>query len=252
MASRKEEKERLRREREAAEKQSSSSERKRLLAGYALAGLISAAVLAGIVFAVVGSSSGGSSGDQEGFGDSFGTVPKDAELDGREGVDIPAVTNVELAAAAEEGGCELQLDLESDGNEHFTNLEREVKASTNPPASGDHYAANEPGSGALATGPYLNTPPLSRAVHSLEHGRIAIEYSPDLPEEQQLQLKGIYDANEVGTILFPNPDLDDDVAVAAWTQLLTCKDFDGSVEQLDAIRNFRNDFIDRGPERIPF
>lgn len=252
MASRKEEKERLRQEREAAEKRARGAERKRLLLGYAVAGLITLAVVAGIAFVVVGGSDGGSSGDQEGFGDSFGAVPEGAELDGREGSEIPAVSTVELAAAAEEGNCELQLDLESDGNEHFTDDQREVKASTNPPASGDHYAANEPGSGALATGPYLNTPPMSRVVHALEHGRVAIQYSPDLPEEQQLQLKGLYDANEVGTILFPNPDLDDDVAVTAWTQLLTCKDFDGSAPQLDAIQNFRNDSIDRAPERVPF
>ena len=62
MATRKEEKERLRAQRLEAERQEATSARKRLLLGYGLAGFLTAAVLAGIVV-VIASGGGGSSED---------------------------------------------------------------------------------------------------------------------------------------------------------------------------------------------
>ena len=41
-------------------------------------------------------------------------------------------------------------------------------------------------------------------VHSLEHGRMEIQYSPELPEQDQLALKGLYDTMYGGALLFPN------------------------------------------------
>lgn len=252
MAGRKEEKERLRREREAAEKQSSSSERKRLLAGYALAGLISVAVLAGIVFAVLSGGDGTEEdANREGFG-TAGVVFDGAEFDQRAGTEPSELATADLDTAATEGGCALQRDLKSDGNSHSSNEDKEGDWSTNPPASGDHYGVpNEITSGAEAAGPYANTPPMGRVVHSLEHGRVAIQYSPDLPEEQQLVLKGIFDERPLGVLLFPNPELDDPIAVTAWTQLMTCEGVTDKAS-VDAIRNFRDEFLGRGPEAIPF
>ena len=86
-------------------------------------------------------------------------------------------------------------------------------------------------------------------VHSLEHGRIEIQYSPDLPEEDQLALKGVFDEDPAGMLLFPNPEMPYDVAVTAWTQLMACDTYEGAAT-LDAIRDFRDTYRGQGPEPV--
>ena len=63
---------------------------------------------------------------------------------------------------------------------------------TDPPTSGDHYSGNETGSGALADGAYAEYPPVGRYVHAMEHSRVIIHYSPDLSEDEQLEIKGAF------------------------------------------------------------
>ena len=87
-------------------------------------------------------------------------------------------------------------------------------------------------------------------VHSLEHGRIEIQYSPDLPEEDQLALKGVFDERPDGVLLFPNDDMPYEVAVTAWTQLMGCKKYEGAAT-LDAIRDFRDTYIGPRPRAAP-
>jgi len=254
MASRKEEKERLRRERLEAERRASAEARKRLVLGYIVAGVLALAVLGGIVFAIVGGDGG--SGEQgkdtgENVNTTFGVLPKDLPVDERVGTPPPEIVNGDLEGAAAEAGCDLQLDLADEGNAHFSNLDKVVEYKTNPPTSGDHYSANETGAGALADGAFLETPPFNRLVHSLEHGRITIQYSPDLPEEDQLALKGVFDADRAGVDLFPNDEMPYEVAATAWTQLLGCETYEGG-PTLDAIRDFREQFRGRGPEPVDF
>ena len=55
-----------------------------------------------------------------------------------------------------------------------------------------------------------------------------IHYSPDLPEEDQLAIKGVFEESPAGVILIPNPEMDAEVAVTAWTQLATCETVRGS------------------------
>jgi len=74
-------------------------------------------------------------------------------------------------------------------------------------------------------------------VHSLEHGRMQIQYSPNLPEEDQLALKGLYETMYGGTLFFPNGNMDYEVAAATWTNLLGCPEYKGAIT-LDAIRAF--------------
>jgi len=133
-------------------------------------------------------------------------------------------------------------------------VDKVVERATNPATSGDHFAAggpDEPGSGALADGAFLETPPENRTVHSLEHGRINIQYSPDLPEEDQLALKGLFDSQPEGILLFPNADMPYDVAATAWTQLVGCDGFEGGAT-LDVLRAFRDQFLGRGPEPVAY
>lgn len=266
MATRKEEKERLRQERMAAQAAAASEERKRMILGYLVAALLAGAVVAGIVFAV---SSGGGEGadstqpdlpesvdfdidDHPEFRTDIGVYPDGVEPDLRDGTTPADITVGDLAASAGEADCELQTELDETGNTHYADEDKEGDNwETNPPTSGDHYGVpTETGSGALADGAYLTQPPMSRALHGLEHGRVAVQYDPEMPEEEQLILKGIFDADPSGVILFPNPDLDGELAVSAWTNLLTCEDFDPETGS-DAVRNFILQFRGRGPEAFP-
>jgi hypothetical protein len=75
MASRKEEKERLRRQRLAAEQAEKAQQRRRLMIGYVSAGILAVLVVVGIVVAVANNSGGGSSSENV----VPGSVPASAE-----------------------------------------------------------------------------------------------------------------------------------------------------------------------------
>lgn len=255
MASRKEEREKRRAERLAAERRDATSSRWRLGLGYAVAGLLGAAVLVGIVIALT-------SGDDGQPGDpNVGDIPESAHInsqvgtvqgepDGREGTPPPPIEQADLQRSAREADCDLRLDLPDEGNRHFTDEDEEPDWETSPPTSGDHYGVpTEPGAGALADGAYLEAP-LSRAVHSLEHGRVMISYSPDLPEAEQLAIKGVLDEDPAGMILLPNADMRFAVAATAWQQKAGCPTYEGRAT-LDVLRNFRDTYRGRGPEDVP-
>jgi hypothetical protein len=250
VASRKEEKERLRLERLEAERQAEAAGRRRLVIGYVAAGILAALIVAGLVYALT--SGGDDPGDDaEASGanvnmDFGGRVPAGVEVDDRVGTPPPDVELGDLAAAAAAAGCKLRLDLRDEGSTHLDPEKDELpNYGTNPPTSGDHYPVP------LADGAFLDKPSPGSYVHSLEHGRVIIQYSPDLSEEDQLALKGVFDADRPGVDLFPDPDMPYDVAVSAWTQLMTCETFEGAAT-LDAIRAFRDAYRGRGPEAIPF
>ena len=243
MATRKEEKERLRAARLDAERREAQGARKRLLLGYAVAGVLTAAVLAGIV--VVALSGGGGGGPDEpaaahidtGTGSVNGVAP-----DAREGIPPPPVGNLDLSTAAAGAGCDLRLNLRDEGNTHVQ-PGTHVTYHTSPPTSGNHVAFPFQ----QADGAYSQEPASIDFVHSLEHGRIEIQYAPDLPERDQLALKGVFDDSPSGMLLFPNRQMPYAVAATAWTQLMGCKRYEGT-KTLDAIRDFRDQYRGRGPE----
>ncbi len=247
-----EERERLRQERLARQAGRGSSERRRLIAGYVVAGVLGAAVIVGLIAVI---SSGGEddgpalSGDCENahIQTDFG-VFEGYQCDNREGTPAPAIQFGDLRESAQRANCELELNLPEEGNTHFTD-ENQGDYQTNPPTSGDHYGVpDEPASGAVADGAYTTTPPESRLVHSMEHGRVLIRYDPELPEEQQLALKGVFEESPGGMILIPDPDLPYAVAVSAWQNYVGCNQYDPLV--LDMIRNFRDTYRGNGPENV--
>jgi hypothetical protein len=250
MASKKEEKERLRAAREAAEAKDRKQERKQLILGYAVAGVITAAVLVGIVIAIT--SGGGDEGSTDApdtqnanrINTAYGSLPKGIQVDDRDAVDAPTEGNTsDLQAAAEAANCELDLDQKDEGNTHLAENADVPDYEANPPTSGDHSP------NPLADGAFLDTPSPLNYVHALEHGRIEIQYHSDLPEEEQKQLLGLFDQAPDGMIMFPNDDQPDTIAVTAWTQTMRCDKFEGAAT-LDAIRAFRSAYLARGPEPI--
>jgi hypothetical protein len=246
----KSERDRRRAERLAAEQAAASSERRRLIIGYVVAGVLALAVVVGLVIVI--SSGGGDDTAQVNGQD----IPDEAHIqvnsgflhdlapDGRTGTTPPALQQGDLEAAAKEAGCELKLDLPDEGNTHITKEDEIPDYKTDPPTSGNHNPQQ------LADGAYAEQPDAWYAVHSMEHGRIEIQYSPDLSEQDQLALKGVFDQRPDGVLLFPNADMPYDVAVTAWTQLIGCDTYEGGAT-LDAIRDFRDTYIGLGPEPLP-
>jgi hypothetical protein len=250
MASRKEEKERLRAQRLAAEHAATGSEKRRLYIGYAIAGLLAAAVLAGLVI-VIGSS-GNSSGGANGFDAcsdghfqlAAGTPPPGAKPDCRVGTTPPAIKIGNLAASAKAAGCELHLNLPDEGNSHIQASDPEPNYKTNPATSGNHITAPlQAPDGAYST-------PIDQryTVHSMEHGRVEYQYKADLPQADQLAIKGVFDEDPDGTLMFPNDsNMPYAVAVTAWTQMIGCPKYTPAV--LDVLRNFRDTYRGNGPEQ---
>jgi len=256
MSSRKEERERLRAERLAAQTAAGSSERRRLLLGYIVAGLLTLAVLGGLVAVIAG---GGGGGDTfEGCSEAHiepnsGGAFNGLDPDCREGTPPPELVQGDLALAAKAAGCQLREDLDEEGATHVPNS-TEVTYETDPATSGNHNPTW------IADGAYL-TPlrvdvkasadelNIRNFVHALEHGRVELQYSSNLPEADQLALKGVYDEDPAGMIMFPNDAMPYEVAVTAWAQLLTCPKY--TPEALDAFRDFRDIHRGQGPENLP-
>ena len=137
-------------------------------------------------------------------------------------------------------GCDF-TSFPSEGNQHS---EGTPEHRSNPPHSGTHDPVP------ADDGIYDEAPPIGMLVHGLEHGRIVLHYRPGAPEEVRESLRELVEEDEEQMILTPNDtDMGFEVAATAWTKVLGCGS--ASEEALDRIREFRDRFRDRGPERVP-
>jgi hypothetical protein len=228
------EREKRRQERIEAEGSDVSSNRNRLILGYGVAAVVVLAI-AVVVFLLAS----GGDGDSAPEGDahinlnaSIGST-NGVEPDSRAGTAPPPVKVANLAAAAKQAGCVLHLHLKDEGHEHIPVGSPPPDYKTNPPTSGAHVEPPYQ----QADGAYTETPAEIDYVHSLEHGRMEIQYSPDLAERDQLALVGLYDTMYGATLLFPNEKMPYEVAATTWTNLLGCPTYKGAAT-LDAIRAF--------------
>ena len=136
-------------------------------------------------------------------------------------------------------------------NEGAGHEEKDFKASDykqNPPTSGTHFPTWYD-DGIYAPG---DTPELGRLVHTLEHGRIDIQYKKGTPATTVAQLETLYNELDGGyhMLLFENgTDMPFAVAASAWDNYLGCPTMNPKV--FDAIRAFRDEHIDKGPEVVP-
>ena len=245
----KQERERRRAERLEAEQREASTEKRRLLLGYVVAGGLTLAVAVGIFVAI------GSGGGDEEAQVGGRAIPENAHIelqsgsvhgyrpDGREGTPPPPIEQGDLERAAQRAGCELRLELPDEGSTHVTDRSEIPDYGTTPPTSGNHHPEQ------LADGAYAETPEPWYLLHALEHGRIAVQYSPDLPEADQLALKGLFEDDFDAMLLTPNSEMPFAVAATAWTQLMGCPTYEGAAT-LDAIRAFRDTYRGRGPESV--
>jgi hypothetical protein len=237
VSSRQEEKERRRREREEREQAEAgkvaSKRRLQLVAGAVLGLVAIAAVVAAIV------SSGGGGNSKADSGSSYGSAT------------IPARQTTNFNEAVKESGCQFRTFV-SEGRTHLpsdTAVNNSYK--TNPPTSGNHRPTPAQ-DGVYAPG---NSPAKENFVHTLEHGRIELQYSPKAPKTVRDQLNALFNepvkgANGYHMLLFENnTNMPYEVAATAWTHLIGCTTVNDKT--WDALRAFRDRFVDKGPELIP-
>lgn len=222
----------LRRHRLESERGAESAQRSRLIFGYAVATVVVLAAAA-VIFLLVSGSDDSAKGDAHinlnaSIGSTNGVRPDD-----RAGTPPPAAKVTNLKAAAKQAGCVLRLRLADEGHEHIPLGSPGPDYRTNPPTSGAHVEPPYQ----QADGAYAEMPAPIDIVHSLEHGRLEIQYSPDLPEADQLALKGLYETMYGAALLFPNDQMPYQVAATTWTNLLGCPSYKGAIT-LDAIRAF--------------
>lgn len=195
-------------------------------------------VVAALIAALVAISISGCGGDSEGSGgnahvnDESGST-NDLLLDERTGTPstAPKVTN--MRKAAEEANCYLLVGTKPDQGKQVPPGTVPPEYQTEPPASGPYVEPPHQ----QADGAYLNMPASINQLGALDHGRMTIQYAPDLSEKYQLELKGLYDTMYGATLFFPNDEMEYAVAATTWTNLLGCTSFDGQ-KTLDAIRAF--------------
>jgi hypothetical protein len=234
MASRQEEKKRLRERRLAAEQAAAAAvaRRKRLtLAGGGLLAAVLIAAVAVLAFSGLGGSSGGTPGPAAPVANAA----------------LPQQQTSDLQVAARKGGCELQNPPVL-GRTHETKTFTAADYNTNPPTSGDHNPVWYD-DGVYAPG---DTPKLGQLVHTLEHGRIDVQYRPGAPSRRVAQLEALLaeQSNGYHMLLFQNATaMKYAVAATAWGHLLGCPTINDQV--FDALRTFRERYVDKAPEQVP-
>ena len=156
----------------------------------------------------------------------------------------PAVQTTDLEAAAKLAGATFTTyDRDYGSSNHVTTP---VRYPQNPPTNGPHHPdwADDGNYAAAAT------PPTEQLVHALEHGRIEIQYRPGLPQAQIDRLLALYEEAPQHVLLFENATgMKPEVAATAWGHGLLIPRFTDS--GFDAIRAFRDRYVDKGPELVP-
>lgn len=219
MAKRADEKERRRQERLEAEQAAQKAASRRRTIQIAVGALLALAVVSAIV--VVATAGGGGS---------------DTKADA-----------TKVAADAKAAGCTYKT-FKSEGRTHTA---RKVTYKTNPPTSGGHNPVPAP-DGIYDAG---NEPAKEATVHSLEHGRVLLQYKPGTPAADVARLRRIAESEIKGTggyhtLMFQNnTNMPAQVAASAWTRSITCDKL--TPEAITALTAFRSAFVDKGPEFIP-
>ena len=235
MAHRLQEKERRRQERLERERAEKAKVARRKRLQLALGALGAVAAIAVVVLLV----SGTLGGDDAGAGE--GAEPS------AENVTLPEQGIGDLREAVRAAGGRLR-NPEIEGGTHETKQFKASDYKTNPPTSGNHApdwyddGVYEPGT----------TPELGKLVHTLEHGRVNVQYKPGTPEETVRQLEALLAEQSDGyhMLLYENTTgMDAAIAATTWGHSVTFPEMNPQV--FDAIRTFRAEYIDQGPENVP-
>jgi hypothetical protein len=134
----------------------------------------------------------------------------------------PPPTADSLGDVAERAGCRLK--------------ELDVARTTNPPVTGpvDERITAADGSYAWRT-----PPSLLASTHALLHGRVLVQFAPELPHRQVAALDRLVRRDPDRVLLFENrTGMPEPVAATAYLTLMTCPRVDRAT--LGALRTFRD------------
>jgi hypothetical protein len=226
MSSRQEEKERRREEREERERAAAAKAKRSRLIQLIGGVVVACAIVAGVAVAV--SSGGGGRGDNG-----------------------PDIDDAQLKSTAAASSCVYRA-FPSEGREHVTATRTAADYKTNPPTSGAHNP-NPAADGLYVAG---NEPEIENWVHTLEHGRVLLQYRPGTSQPVVKQLEQLFTEDVKGSggayhsvLMRNNSKMPFQVAAVAWRHYMACREF--TPKTIGALRTFRNALIDKGPETVP-
>jgi Protein of unknown function (DUF3105) len=162
------------------------------------------------------------------------------------GVGIAMAVGGGSSGAIEESQvCDFET-FESAGRGHVDKRPKASEYNSTPPTSGPHFA--QPRAPVIWN---VYEEPLDQVslVHNLEHGGMVIQYGSGVSDADVQKLREWLADDPFGLVLAPlppaverrKPELADQIAVTAWTHLMTCSAFDGA-----AMDDFSDQF--RGPQ----
>jgi hypothetical protein len=224
MSSRQEEKEQRRQERLERERAAQAAAKRRRLVQIVGGTVVAAVVVVAVVLALAGGGGGGSS-------------------------DRPSEAAVKAAATA--AGCDYRT-FPSEGRTHVAKKLTAADYKTNPPTSGNHNPNPAP-DGLYPPG---NEPAIENWVHTLEHGRILLQYKPGAPARTVAALQKLFEEPVLDSgksyhmvLMRNNSKMPFQAAAVAWTRYVGCNDVGPAA--IAAMRKFRDRYVDKGPEFIP-
>jgi hypothetical protein len=163
------------------------------------------------------------------------------------------------AAVFRDAGCTFQSFPAQDNTPDHSDvpdLEAKPKWNSYPPSSGPHHGST------AVLGFYDEPVLLVQSTHNLEHGAVIVHYGKDVSDEEVAALREWYDSDPNGIIVSPLNDLNDQIALTAWTTpdsapggeggirgrgyLAKCPSFDEG-----AFDRFVEEHRYKGPERVP-
>jgi hypothetical protein len=222
MSSRQEEKERRRREREERERAAAAKAKRGRLLQLIGGVIVACAIVGGVAFAV--SSGDGGGGD---------------------------VDDAKLRSAATAAGCTYRAFPE-ESRDHVVKKLTAADFKTNPATSGAHNPNPAPD----GVYPIGNEPAIENWVHTLEHGRILIQYRPGTDAAVVSQLQKLHEEDVKGSgdgyhsvLMQNNSKMPFQVAAVAWRHYMGCREF--TPASIEAMRTFREELVDTAPEKIP-
>ena len=223
MSSRQEEKEKRKQERLAREAAAAAAAKRARMLQMVGGAIVAIAAVAGVAFAISAGGGGGSDID-----------------DG------------ELRVAARAGGCVYRAFPE-EGRDHEAKTFTAADYKTNPPTSGNHVpTGSEAPDGIYVAG---NEPGIGNWVHTLEHGRVELQYRPGVDMSVVNALERLFNENVKGSsgyhslLMRNNTKMPFQVAAVAWRHYMACKTY--TPKSIEALRAFREALVDKAPELVP-
>jgi uncharacterized protein DUF3105 len=149
--------------------------------------------------------------------------------------------------------CELET-FSPQGRRHVEELKEDFEYNSVPATSGPHYA--QPRAPAIWN---VYTDPIQQEnlVHNLEHGGVVVQYGSGVSQSTISQITDWYEEDARGLVVAPllpaleeeKPALERQIALTAWTHLMTCDAFDADAFD-DFVDEYRGPDGD-GPEKFP-